>query len=220
MLSLLVAISLAAGDRGGAQPAEAPLAQPYKSPKPRPDIEALVFLGAQPRERHRCSVTALVDPFGEVLDAAPTSCPRELENSSVDAVRGWKFHPPMQGDKAVRGRYEVTFVYVAQSVRVPEHLQGDRLVRAEPTVVPRWPKPPPTRGGARDWMDERGVSEARCVLDFSVDKRSAPQDFVAVDCPEVLFDPLMRRLKRYGVDVVGGSPGDGKLYRLEWVYTL
>ncbi len=235
MLSLLVAISLA-DDWTGAQVPEAkavesaaqpgplatdsPLAQPYRSPRPSLELDAQVFLGAAPRERHRCSVTALVDAFGEVLDAAAHDCPRDLEASSTQAVRGWKFHPPMQGDKAVRGHYEVTFVYVGGSVIVPEKMKAERLVRAEPVAVPRWPQPPPTRGGPQEWLEEQGATSARCVLDFAVDKRNAPVDFELVDCPEELAAPLLRRLKRYGVDVRGASPGDGKLYRLEWVYEL
>ena len=230
MLSLLVAISLAAEWTGSqsSEPDQAQPApelgvdvQPYSAPQPQPDLEALVFLGANPRTRHACTVTAVIDAFGEVLDAIPTECPRELRNSSRDAVRAWGFHPPMQGEKAVKGRYEVTFLFVANSVEVPEAKgRKKRLVRTQPVAVPRWPQPPKTKGEIADWLEEQGRRQARCVIDFTVDKRNAPQDFELVDCPEVLAEPLMRRLKRYGIDVRGAEPGDGKIYRIEWVYRL
>lgn len=181
----------------------------YATPLPDPDIEGLVLLGATPGERHACEVTAIIDPYGDVLDAAPGDCRPELSEASAAAMRTWKFHPPTADGQAVQARYTMRFVYVSHTVLTDLPLQdGDVLVRLPPTAIPRWPTPYRVPRGS-EYADDR------CVLDLRVDDRDLPEFVRTVDCPAEVEDAVKRRLKRFGLDTVGTTPGDGTVYRMD-----
>ena len=182
---------------------------PFSTPLPDPGIEAIVLLGATPGTRHECTVIALVDPYGDVLDAAPEDCRPELSGPSAEAVRSWKFHPPTEDDQAVKARTTVRFVYVSHTVLTDLPLEsGDVLVRLPPTAVPRWPTPYRVSRSS-EFVDDR------CVLDLMVSDRDLPEFVRTVDCPAEVEDAVKRRLKRFGLDTIGTQPGDGTVYRLD-----
>lgn len=192
----------------GAHAADA-LVQPFSTPTPEPSIEALVLLGANPGQRTTCEVTAIVDPFGDVLDAAPGACPPELSAASAAAVRTWKFHPPTADGQAVKARYDLRFVYISNTVLTDAQLDpGDVLVRLNPTAVPRWPSPYRVSRSSE-------YADQRCVLDLRVDDRDLPEFVRTVDCPDEVEDAVKRRLRRFGLDTIGSTAGDGTVYRLD-----
>lgn len=190
---------------------------PFLTPAPEPDIEALVLLESQPGVRYACPVTALIDRYGEVLDAAADeSCRSELRATARGAVRAWQFHPPQLEERAVEGRYEVEFVFVAGTVLTDLHLEPNQvLVRLPPTAVPLWPTPPRAGRQGRKLLEAEGVEQMRCVLDLQVDERGMPAEVRNVDCPEQLELQVTRRLARFGMSVVGAQPGDGRTYRID-----
>ncbi len=189
---------------------------PFRTPDPVPDIEAIVLLESSPGERYACHVTALVDAYGEVLDAAADECRPELRATAREAVRSWQFHPPQVEERAVEGTFEVEFVFVAGTVLTDLAIEEHQvLVRLPPTAVPRWPTPPRAGRQGRRLLADQGSDELRCVLDFQVDSRGMPTEVRAVDCPEVLERRVVGRLSRFGIDVVGAKPGDGYTYRID-----
>lgn len=190
---------------------------PFRTPTASPDIEAIVLLESRPGQQFVCPVSALIDPYGEVLDAAPDErCPRELRATARDTLRAWQFHPPQIEDVAVKGRYEVEFVFVAGTVLSDLGLEPHQvLVRLPPTAVPRWPSPPRAGRDGKALLEAEGVEEIRCVLDLEVDARNMPTEVRAVDCPEALETAVVRRLNRFGLDTIGAAPGDGRTYRID-----
>lgn len=201
---LLIALALAED--------EAPTVTPFRTPTPVPDIEAAVLLEANPGVRYTCPVTALIDVYGEVLDAAPDdSCRKELRNTARDGLRAWQFHPPQVEDRAVKGSFDVEFVFVAGTVLSELPIEEDQvLIRLKPTAVPLWPTPPRASGKAR-----REGLVGRCVLDLEVDDRGMPHNVRNIDCPLVLEDRVVQRLSRFGIETVGARPGDGRTYRID-----
>lgn len=195
--------------------ADAVTTKPYTSPAPTPDIAAEVFVESRPRELHTCQVTAMVDRFGEIKDVVATECPDSLRSSSVQAVRGWGFHPPVQDDMAVDGVHNATFGFISHTVRTPvPRARGIRLVRMEPMARPDWPSPPRTTRGMKTWMAENWATSVTCVLDMEVSKRGTPDEVQIVDCPEIFGEAALERLDRYGMTPIGAEPGDGTVYRM------
>lgn len=200
---------------GVATAVERPPTKPFSSPAPVPDMAAQVFLESHPGERYSCQVTALVDRFGELLDVVPIDCPQPLRNTASDAVRGWGFHPATLDDVAVDGQHTTNFVFVSNTVRAPMKLdQRDRLVRVKPTAVPQWPSVPRVDRAGKQWLEEHWSEGTECVLELEVDKRNGPANVELIDCPPELADPVIAKLKRYGMDVKGAEPGDGTRYRM------
>ncbi len=192
-----------------------PTTKPYTSPAPVPDIAAQVYVESKPRELHTCEVTAMVDRFGEIKDVVATACPDSLRTSSVQAVRGWDFHPPVQDDMAVDGQAHATFGYISHTVRTPvPRERGIRLVRMEPTARPDWPSTPRTTRAMKTWMEANWAQNVTCVLDMQVSKRGTPDQVQIIDCPQLFGEAALERLERYGMTPLGAEPGDGTVYRM------
>lgn len=188
----------------------------YSTPLVEVDVQARVLLESAPGQSFECTVEALIDPFGQLLDAVATECPDSLRASAVASVRSWQFHPPTVENKAVRGQLTAHFLFVSNTVitepRTPENVY---LVRVTPTATPRWPTPPRPGFEGRAMMRELGVDQMSCTLDLKVDKRGQPTDIRPVSCPDELARQATRRLQRYGLEVEGSDPGDGTTFRLQ-----
>ena len=192
-----------------------PVTKPYTSPKPVPDMAAQVYVESKPKELHTCEVSVLVDRFGEIKDVVATVCPEALRASSVQAVRGWDFHPPVQDDMAVDGQARAIFGYISHTVRTPVPRElGIRLVRMEPNARPDWPSAPRTTRAMKSWMEENWTESVVCVIDMQVSKRGTPDQVQVVDCPELFSEAALERLERYGMTPKGAEPGDGTVYRM------
>ncbi|MFT5584448.1 MAG: hypothetical protein ACI9VR_002033 [Cognaticolwellia sp.] len=195
--------------------------KPYNRTEPVPDMAAQVYVESKPRELHTCQVTAMVDRFGEVKDVVPTDCPESLRKSSVQAVRAWDFHPPVQNDMAVDGQHQATFGYISNTVRTPvPRGRGIRLVRMEPTARPDWPSAPRTSRTMKTWMEENWAQSLTCILDMQVSKRGTPEQVQIIDCPELFGEAALERLNRYGMTPLGAEPGDGTVYRMYLQFEL
>ena len=189
--------------------------KPYTSPVPVPDLTAQLYVESSPRELHVCQVTAMIDRFGELKDVVPTACPESLRESSVQAVRRWGFHPPVDNDMAVDGQYPATFGYISNTVSTPVPRERNiRLVRMEPTARPDWPSPPRTNRDMKTWMEEHWTQSLTCVLDMQLSKRGTPEQVQVIDCPELFGEAALARLERYGMTAFGAEPGDGTVYRM------
>ncbi len=188
----------------------------YRTPLPEVDIAAQVLLESAPGQSFDCTVEALIDPYGQLLDAVAPECPVALRNSAITAVRQWEFHPPTLDSKAVRGHLTTRFVFVSNTVlsEVPT-AENVHLVRVAPTATPQWPKPPRPGTPGRRLMRDLGVDQVSCTLDLSVDELGLPVGIEPVSCPEDLQVRTIRRLQRYGLEVEGASLGDGTRFRLE-----
>jgi len=188
----------------------------YRTPLPEVDIGGQVLLESAPGQSFECTVEALIDPYGELLDAVAQECPPALRASAITAVRQWEFHPPTLDSKAVHGELTARFVFVSNTVLSEIPTPADvYLVRVAPTATPRWPHPPRPGSRGRRLMHDLGVEHLSCTLDLSVDEKGLPVGIEPIACPEDLAVRTIRRLQRYGLEVEGASPGDGTRFRLE-----
>lgn len=215
LLSLLVAAPVAAQNIADA------VVTPFETLPPIPDEHLLTLLYLHEGEVMECNVTVVVDPRGAVGNAFAQGCPVALRGPTLEAVRAWRFYPPMLGDRAVPGKTQLRIMYVANSVQVDDPLDsGSFLYRVEPTAVPQWSAPPRPNREARAWMVENGVTSYRCRVQFQVSALGVPEQVLTEDCPSALREPVLRRLRRSGLTVEGASPGDGTVYHLDLLIPL
>jgi hypothetical protein len=190
----------------------------YDIVPPEVDLAMQIEVESSQGEPVLCDIEALVDPYGQLLDAWATDCPDALRKASVSAVRQWNFHPPTMDNKAVRGSMTARFVYVSHSVNVEPLLPANEfLVRVSPTATPRWPTPPTAGGPGRKLMRASGRDYVRCTLELKLDPRGLPIEVQPKVCDEAILERVTRRLFRYGLDTEGASPGDGTTYRMDVV---
>ena len=229
MWLILLAGARFAQDWGGYQEGPAPSPPPpvVQEPTPAevfaydivlPEIDLLMQVEVESAAGQPvvCSIEALVDPYGQLLDAMPVECPTSLRKASVKAVRSWKFHPPTVDNVAVRGSMEARFVYVSNTVAVEPHTpHNEFLVRVSPTATPKWPTPPTAGREGRQQMKALGTDHVRCVFSLSLDERGLPIDIVPESCDDESLDRVQRRLFRYGLETQGALPGDGTRYRMD-----
>ncbi|MCB9763406.1 MAG: hypothetical protein H6739_26805 [Alphaproteobacteria bacterium] len=196
-----------------------PVVIPYDTPLPVPDNTALTFLAEHPGELVHCNVVARITEFGELTDAFGIGCPNALRPTALSAVETWKFYPPTLADRAVPAQYPIQFVFVGNSVEVDTPIPDDAvLVRSRPLAVPQWPTPPKTSRKVRRWLEEQGLDGYRCVIDVEIDQGGLADNVLIVDCPGPLHEPVLKRLRRFGLTVDGARPGDGTVYRLDlWI---
>lgn len=224
---ILLLAGLHADDWGGHQDGVAPsppvvdAAEPpaemfaYDIVPPEVDMAMQIEVEAAAGERVVCDVEALVDAYGQLLDAWATDCPEALRSASVDAVRQWSFHPPTVDNKAVRGSMTARFVFVSHSVVVEPWLAPNEfLVRVSPTATPRWPTPPTLGRSGRVRLREEGMPHLTCTLTLEVDKKGLPTAIEPGACDDDTLARVARRLFRYGLETHGADPGDGTRYRL------
>lgn len=229
MWLILLAGGSLAQDWGGHQDGRAPSPPPppveeapppevfaYDIVLPEIDLPMQIEVESAAGQPVICSIEALVDPYGQLLDAMPLACPDSLRKASVKAVRSWKFHPPTIDNVAVRGSMEARFVYVSHTVVVETHTpHNEFLVRVSPIATPKWPTPPTAGREGRQQMKALGTDHVRCVLTLSLDERGLPIDVVPESCDDESLDRVHRRLFRYGLKTQGSKPGDGTRYRMD-----
>lgn len=229
MWLILLAGARSAQDWGGHQEVHPPSPPPavvdepptpevfaYDIVLPEIDLPMQIEVESAAGQPVTCTIEALVDPYGQLLDAMPLACPDSLRKASVKAVRSWNFHPPTVDNVAVRGSMEARFVYVSHTVVVDTPTpHNEFLVRVSPTATPRWPTPPTAGREGRQQMKALGTDHVRCVLTLSLDERGLPNDIVPESCDEESLDRVQRRLFRYGLETEGSRPGDGTRYRLD-----
>ena len=210
MLALWMALSLAWAE---------PVVLTVRSPLPTLDMSALVHVQARPGVWHTCRVTAVIDHHGTVRTALVAECPDALQSPSLRALERWDFYPPTQGGQAVAVDLVVPFRYIS-GVVVTDPPPGDERprVRVPPAAVPRWPSEPTLKRRAR--REAEGESGVMCKMSLEFDGRGQPDAVELIDCPDAVADVALRRLGRFGVQLVEGEPGDGQRYLMEvWLAT-
>ena len=190
--------------------------QPFEVLPPIPDEHMLTLLYQHEGELLECNVSVVVDPRGTVGNAYAQGCPVALRGPTIEAVRAWRFYPPMLGDRAVPGKTQLQISYVTHSVQVDDPLpDGSFLFRIEPTAIPQWNGPPRTNRAGRAYLESQGLTSYRCRFQFQVSALGVPEQVLAEDCPAELREPVLRRLRRAGLTVEGGSPGVGTVYHMD-----
>ena len=180
-----------------------------------PTPEAVLYTQVS-GEAVACTVEMDLSITGELKLVSPLSCPDALFKAVRDSLLQWRFNPAQEGERSVPTRQRFTAVFESETVWL-ERSEDARYahVRVPPVAVPLWPQSPQKSESLRALFVDFALPGGSCVLEFGVNSRGAPDDLVIVDCPNEVALALEKSLRRWGMNVVGGSRGDAVRYRLE-----
>ena len=187
----------------------------WKQQEVQPDQAARLYVQVI-GEPVSCIVEVSIDQLGRKRGVLPGECPEALLRTARQAMEGWEFYPPTQGDVAVDTAHEVRFIYVSNTVQLPaEPSSSELLVRVLPVALPLWPQDPMLGRKGRRILRTVGLDSLVCSLSFVVDDRQMPAEVEILDCPAPVADQVLGEARRWGFEVRGAAKGDGTRYRLD-----
>jgi hypothetical protein len=168
-----------------------------------------------------CEIEVSIDQLGRKRGMLPGECPEALLRTARQAMEGWEFYPPTQGEVAVDTTHRVRFVYVSNTVQLPsEPSSSEMLVRVLPVAVPLWPQDPMLGRKGKRILRNAGLDSLVCSLSFVVDDRQIPAEVEILDCPAPVAEQVLGEARRWGFEVRGATKGDGTRYRLDLLVSL
>ncbi len=187
-----------------------------RAPLPEVDMGGLIYLQAAPTDWHSCQLIAVLDQHGYVRTTMIEDCPGPLLDETMATLARWDFYPPTAGGVAHSADVIIDFRYISGVVVTDPPPGDDRpRVRVPPAALPLWPVPPRLKGVLKQEVKTAGEDGLLCQLSLSFNDRGGPENVEVLSCPPGAVDLALKRLKKYGVQLVEAKPGDGSRYLYE-----